>query len=94
MHDGHNPRCPPVSVPFWAWPLVRVGQSRMTTVQAHVRWLTMLAVLGVCRQRTCRWSPFDPAAGIEDESLPWGSCGSSMHEEGWASHPPTRTELS
>src|SRR5690349_6024380 len=80
--------------PFWTWPLPPVGQFEITTVQPHVRCLTLAPVLGASRQRVCRCAPFDPAAGIEGESLPWGSCDSSIHDEGWASHPPTSRQLS
>jgi hypothetical protein len=44
----------------------------MTMVQAHVRCLTLAAVLAACRHRACRWAAFVPASGIDGESLPWG----------------------
>jgi len=80
--------------PFWTWPLPLVGQFAFTTVQPHVRCLTLATVLEASRQRVCRCAPFDPASGIDGESLPWGSRSSSIHDEGWASHPPTSRQLS
>src|SRR2546430_1868597 len=80
--------------PFWTWLLTLVGQFAFTTVQPHVRCLTVATVLGASRQRVCRCAPFDPASGIDGESLPWGPCCSSIHDEGWASHPPTSRQLS
>ena len=71
-----------------------VGQFEITTVLPHVRCLTLATVLGAYRQWVCRWAPFDPASGIDGESLPWGPCGSSMHYEGWVSHPPTSSQWS
>ncbi len=50
--------------------IVHVGQFDVTTVQSHVRCLTLATVLEASRQWVCRWSPFDSASGIEGESLP------------------------
>jgi len=95
---GVNACCSCISTPdpcpFWTWPITPVGQSMGTTVQTHVRCLALAVVLGGSRRWVRPCSPFVPPSVLDDASLPWGTCCSSIHQEEWVSHPSTNTLLS
>src|SRR5579875_433949 len=87
---------PPTSCPFWAWPITPVGQSTLTTLQPHVRLPNPddfargppIVTFDLVPRSTHRLPE------VDDQSRSVGSCCSSVHDEGWVSHPSMNQQLS